>query len=269
MYNTKLFWILILTVAFVLRLYGLGLNPVGLNHDDELHEIINAKSLAITGLHAPGRVAGILTQGDNCPGNCVYGELGSYLFIPWMLFFPLDIFWSKVPFAIASVLLVFFTGKLFENLTKSKITGILVGLSVALNPWSIHFGRTAYFTTFAYLFYIIGAYFYTRHKPFKSNLIFGTLVSFMGFLFYFGTKPILPLIFVWGLLYNFYTFKLHSFKFVTILIIIFFLTLAGYFIILSNSYAGKRMSEIGPGSSELIKSQVDEQRRVTLEIPIL
>ena len=106
-------WIIIILLALFLRLYGLNLNPVGLSHDDELHEIINAKSLALTGTHAPGRVAGIFTQNDQCPGNCVYGELGSYILIPWMWIFPLDIFWSKIPFVIVSLGIVFFTGKLF------------------------------------------------------------------------------------------------------------------------------------------------------------
>src|SRR3989344_2140654 len=149
MHNSKLLWLLILILALFLRIYHLDLNPIGLNHDDELHEIINAKSIALTGTHAPGRVAGILTQNDECPGNCVYGELGSYLFIPWMLIFPLDMFWSKLPFVIASVLLVLFTGKLFKNLTGNTKVGLIVALTMALNPWSIHFGRTAYFTTFS------------------------------------------------------------------------------------------------------------------------
>ena len=264
-----LMWTSILLLALLLRLYGLDLNPVGLNHDDELHEIINAKSLALTGSHAPGRVAGILTQNDQCPGNCVYGELGSYILIPWMLIFPLDMFWSKIPFVLASVGIVFFTGKLFENLSKNKEIGMLVGLFVAINPWAIHFGRTAYFTTFSYLFYLMGAYFFTRHKSYKSNLILGTLFSNLASLFYFGTKPILPLIILWGIIYNLYQFKLRHIKFTLLLALLVLIITGGYLLILSNSYAGRRLAEIGAGTPSSIKALVDQQRQVSLDIPLM
>lgn len=269
MHKYTLFWIIILLLALLLRLYGLDLNPVGLNHDDELHEIINAKSLALTGFHTPGRVAGILTWGDECPGNCVYGELGSYILIPWMLIFPLDMFLSKIPFVLASVGIVFFTGKLFENLSKNTTIGMMVALFVAINPWSIHFGRTAYLTTFSYMFYLLGAYFFTRHKSFKSNLIFGTISAVIASLFYFGTKPILPLIILWGIIYNLYQFKVRHLKFTIFLVSIVILLIGGYLLILSNSYAGRRLAEIGAGTPSGIKALVDQQRQVSLDIPLV
>lgn len=264
-----LLWSIILTFALLLRLYGLDLNPVGLNHDDELHEIINAKSLALTGSHAPGRVAGILTQNDECPGNCVYGELGSYILIPWMLIFPLDMFLSKIPFVLASVGIVFATGKLFENLSKNTTIGMMAALLVAINPWAIHFGRTAYLTTFSYMFYLLGAYFFTRHKSYKSNLIFGTILSLIASLFYFGTKPILPLIILWGIFYNLYQHKIHYLKFTLLLILIISIIIGGYLLILSNSYAGRRLAEIGAGTPSGIKGLVDQQRQVSLDIPLV
>lgn len=267
--NGIFLWAAILLAASLLRFYGLDLNPVGLNHDDELHEIINSKSLALTGSHAPGRVAGILTQNDECPGNCVYGELGSYILIPWMLIFPLDMFWSKIPFALASVVIVFTVGKLFENLSKNTTIGMLAALFIAINPWSIHFGRTAYFTTFSYLFYLLGAFFFTRHHSYKSNLILGTLFSILASLFYFGTKPILPLIILWGIIYNLYQFKFHHLKFTLLLISIVVLLIGGYLFILSHSYAGRRLAEIGAGTPNSIKALVDQQRQVSLDIPLL
>lgn len=267
--KTKHLWVLIITLALFLRVYGLDLNPVGLSHDDELHEIINAKSLALTGSHAPGRVAGIFIQNDQCPGNCVYGELGSYILIPWMWIFPLDMFWSKIPFVLASLGIVFFTGKLFENLSNNPKIGLLAGLAVAINPWAIHFGRTAYLTTFSYLFYILGAYFFTRRKFFKSNLILGSLSSIIGAMFYFGTKPILPLIIIWGIIYNRLSLRLRHIKFTLILLSAISLLIGLYFVILSNSYAGRRLNEITAANPVDIKKEVDNQRRIALEIPLV
>lgn len=240
-----LIWGVILLLALFLRLYGLDLNPVGITHDDELHEIINAKSLAITGTNIPGVVTGILTKNGHCIiGDCVYGELESYFLIPWMFIFPLGLFLSKIPFVIGSVVLVFATGKIFENLSKKSIIGMSVGLLVAINPWAIYFGRTAYPQYVSHLFYILGVYFFTRHTSYKSNLILGSLFSFSASLFYFGAKPILPLIIIWGISYNLLRFKIQNFKFTVLFILFLSVIIGGYFIILSNSYAGVRFKEV-------------------------
>jgi len=259
-------WFLILTLALLLRAISINLNPVGLSHDDELGELINSKSLAITGTHAPGHVAGILTTNDECKGNCVYGELGAFILIPWMRIFPLDIVWSKIPFIFTSLLIVFFAGKLFENLSKNRTIGLVVGILVAINPWAIHFGRTAYFTTFSYAFYLLAAYFFTRKKSYKSNLIYGSLFSMIASLFYFGTKPILPLIIIWGIFYNVFQFKNHHPKFTIFIISFSLITILAYLLILSNSFAGRRVQEIFADDNASI---VNQERRVSLEIPLI
>lgn len=238
-------WSLILLLAAFLRLSGLDLNPVGITHDDELHEIINAKSLALTGSNLPGVVTGILTQNPHCIwGDCIYGELESYLLIPWMLIFPLNLVLSKLPFVLGSIILVLATGKLFENLSKNPHIGMLVGLFIAINPWAVYFGRTAYPQMVSHLFYILSAYFFTRTKSVKSNLIWGSLFSFAASLFYFGGKPILPLIILWGFVYNLYRFKFHNVKFSMLFMLIISTVIGGYFLILSNSYAGIRLEEV-------------------------
>lgn len=262
-------WILVIVLAFILRAFALNLNPVGISHDDELHEILNAKSMALTGLENPSMVAGIFTQNDQCPGNCVYGELGSYILIPWMWIFPLSLFWAKIPFVLASVGLVFFTGKLFENFSSNFKVGILAGLAIAINPWAIHFGRTAYFTTFSYLFYIMGLFFFTRKNTLKSNLILGTIMSITGAMFYFGTKPILPLIIIWGIAYNSASLKLQNLKFIFSLLFIVSLLTTSYFIILSNSYAGRRLNEVNQFTPSELTSEVNNQRQSSLDIPLV
>lgn len=262
-------WILVIVLTFVLRVFALNLNPVGISHDDELHEILNAKSMALTGLENPGTIAGIFTQNDSCSGNCVYGEMGSFILIPWMWIFPLSLFWAKIPFVLVSVCLVFFTGKLFENFSKNSRVGLLVALAVATNPWAIHFGRTAYFTTFSYLFYIIGLYFFTRKNFFKSNLILGITMSAMGSMFYFGTKPILPFIILWGIAYNSISLKLQNIKFTLSLFIIVSLLIGSYFIFLSHSYAGRRLNEINQFTPGEIAAEVNNQRQSSLDIPLV
>lgn len=255
-----LIWSVILFAAFFLRLYGLDLNPVGITHDDELHEIINAKSLALTGSNVPGVVTGILTRNGHCIwGDCVYGELESYTLVPWMLIFPLGLVLSKIPFVLGAVGLVFATGKLFENLSKNATIGLIVGLLVAINPWAVYFGRTAYPQLVSHLFYILGLYFFTRHKSYRSNLALGGLSSFVAFLFYFGAKPILPLIILWGVAYNLYQFKIRHLKFTLLFGFVVTIIIGGYFLALSHSYAGIRLSEIEIGKSSNISGLINRQ----------
>ena len=264
-FSSNKIWFLILAFAFLLRTAGINLNPVGLSHDDELNELINAKSLALTGTHAPGHAAGIFTPNDEWLGNCIHGELGPFILIPWMRIFPLDIAWSKIPLVLASVLIVFASGKLFENLSKNRTVGYIVGTLAAINPWAIHFGRTAYFTTFSYAFYLLGAYFFTRTKYYKSNLLFGCLFSIIGSLFYFGTKPILPLIIIWGICYNIFQFKKIYLKFTFFIVSLCLVAIFAYSFALSNSFAGRRLGEIGLND---IATIVNQQRQVSLEIPL-
>lgn len=240
-------WIFVLFVSFVLRIYGLGLNPIGISHDDELNEMLNAKSIAITGSPRPGFVAGILTKTDHCQffGDCVYGELGTIFQVPWLIAFPLDLATSRIFFVIIYVLLTLIAGKLFENLSKNPWIGILAGLFVAINPWGIYFGRTAHTILISHLLYLFAAYLFTRQRSVKSNLIFGGLAAGVASLVYFGGKSILPFILIWGALYNFYQFKKPALKTIGVFLIISFSLVACYFYLLKNSYAGSRISDVG------------------------
>jgi len=245
-------WAAILFLALLLRSYGLNLNPVGISHDDELNEILNAKSVALTQTQRPGFVAGILTQTDQCKfiGDCVYGELGTYIQVPWMYFSPLGLAFSRIFFVLISLGLVIATGKLFENFSKSTTIGMITGLFVAINPWAIYYGRTAHTILASHLFYCLAAYYFTRPNSYKSNLIFGGITAFIASLIYFGAKPILPLIIIWGVSYNLYQFGFRNIKFTFQFLLVAMIVIGGYLLILSNSYAGKRFTDIENGRQE-------------------
>lgn len=263
-------YLLILLFAFVVRIIGINLNPIGITHD-ELHGLINAKSIALTYQSAPGTIAGIFTDKNFCQGICVYGELVSYLLIPWMKIFPLSLIWSKIPFVIASIGIVFFAGKFFENITKNKNVGLLTSLLVAINPWAVHFGRTAFETLFSYLFYLASLYFFTRKNLQTKNLILGLVLAILGFLSYMGAKPLFPFIIIWGCCYYFYQAKFRNYKAVVVTLIVSFFLLIGYILILKNSPAGARLEEISfkPESGDTFESQVDYLRKVSLLVPFI
>ena len=257
--------ILVLLVALILRFWRLDLNPIGLVHD-EIHQLVNAKSLALTGKGAAGTGAGIFQNEPYCDGNCVFGELPSYLLIPFAFFrttFPS----LKIPLILLSVLMIYWFIKLFENLTKNKWIGLTVGLMIAINPWAINFGRTAYENVFSFMFYAWSLYLFSI-KTFKlKNQIWAIILGFAASLSYFGAKPIfVPLVLV-GLGYGFWMEKKNIKKYLILGILVLGL-MGGYGLVLKNSYAGTRMKETSLMNNEII-GQVNEERRMSLEIPVL
>jgi len=255
--------ILVLILAVILRLWGLDLNPVGLVHD-EIHQLVNAKSLLLTGEGAAGTGAGVFQNQPYCDGNCVFGELPSYLLVPFAVFksvFP----WLKLPLVLAFVLMIAGFIKFFENITKNKNIGILIGLMIAINPWAINFGRTAYENIFSFMFYAWSFYFLTKNKFKLKDQIIGIILGLVASLCYFGAKPIFVPLMLVGLVYGWWMEKKNGKKYV-ILGIMTVLLMVGYGLILKNSFAGLRMNETKIINSEII-GQVNDQRRMSLEIP--
>jgi hypothetical protein len=259
---------LILALALIIRFWGLGLNPIGISHD-EIHDLINAKSLAILGQSAPGTAAGIFTQNPYCDGNCIFGELVSYLLIPWMAIFPLGIVASKIPFLLASLGIVYFGGKFFENITNKKEIGLLTSLLLAINPWAVHFGRTAFENIFSFFFFLFGLYLFTKKNSRHWYLISATFLCFLGFLSYFGAKPIFVFLVLWGIYYSWEKNNFKHLKLGLILIFISAVITIGYLLILKNSHSAKRFGEITTNHVLDATSVVNEERRMSLDIPII
>lgn len=261
----SLILILVLLGALGLRFWRLDLNPVGLVHD-EIHQLVNAKSLALTGEGAAGTGAGIFQNEPYCDGNCIFGELPSYLLIPFA-FFKTSFPWLKTPLILASILMIFWFVKLFENLTKNKAIGIVVGLMIAINPWAINFGRSAYENIFSFMFYSWSLYLLTK-EPFKlKNQLIAIILGLAASLSYFGAKPIFVPLMLVGLAYGFYKERKNIKKYLGLGLLVLGL-MGGYGLILKNSFAGLRMNETKMVNNEII-GEVNDQRRMSLEIPYL
>lgn len=256
--------ILVLLLALILRFWRLDLNPVGLVYD-EIHQLVNAKSLALTGTGASGTGAGIFQNQPYCDGNCIFGDLPSFLLVPFAFFktsFPL----LKIPLILASVLMIFWFIKLFENLTKNKWIGIMAGLIIAINPWAINFGRTAYENVFAFMFYAWSFYLLTKETFKFKNQIAAIFLGFMASMCYFGAKPIFVPLMLVALGYGFWMERKNLKKYL-ILGLVTIVLMGGYMLVLKNSYAGARLGETSLITGEII-TQVEKERKISLQIPI-
>lgn len=255
-------YLVALLIAFLIRFYNLGLNPVAISHD-EIHDLVNAKSMAEVGKSAPGTIAGIFNPKKACLGNnCVFGELISYLLIPWMKVAPFDITWSKIPFLLASLTIVYYGGKFFENLFQKKEIGVITAILIAINPWAIHFGRTAFENLFTFAFYFVALYFFSKGKGKNYDLVLGILFAVFGFLSYMGAKPLFPFLFIWAA----GRYWVKNKKMALVLIFLSLLLTISYLKILPKTTAGERLKEVKVAS---VADLVNEERRVSLEIPLV
>ncbi len=136
------FLFLIIILAIILRVILLDKIPPGVGND-EINIILNAQSILNTGQNIPGVVTGVLFNPSGDLAGGIHSELSSLLIIPGLFLFGLNWFSIKLPFILASLgilLILYFLGKNYVN----TFVGVSSAVLAALNPWLIHFGRSAY-----------------------------------------------------------------------------------------------------------------------------
>lgn len=223
---------------------------------------MQAKSLFYTGHGIPtAPLFGLFSWGQPGSGN-VLAELPSFLIAP--IIGPLNNsqFIARLPYALVSSLIVVIMYLLFNFLTKKKFLALLASLILALNPWSIHFGRTSFEFTFSLFFYLTGIYFAVRTHKWG---IFYSLPFFMaGFLSYHGAKllffPLITLVCFWKYLDN-KSVNLKPALFVAVLALI---ISSAYFVTLKYQPSYARAGEIVFYDSYGASSTVDNERKLAI-----
>lgn len=148
----------IVLVAIVLRFWQLGQVPISPDWD-EVSLGYNAYSILHTGKDEYGKLLPVVMQsyGDYKPA------LYSYLSIPSIMVFGLNVFAVRLPSAVFGILTVIAVFFLVRELFKKDTLALLVALFLSLSPWHIQFSRVAFesnvglaFNVFAALFFLKG-----------------------------------------------------------------------------------------------------------------
>ncbi len=183
----------IFLLAIFLRIYKLTSIPIGITHD-EINYILNAKSLFYTGKNIPWTSSALFSIGEK-NFDVVISEIPSILISPIVGPLPLNLFNARIIYALISSLNIIGFYVLAKNLFNSKKIGYLASILIAVNPWSIHFGRTAFEINFAFFFYTFAlAFFFAKTK---NHLKISFLFFLLGFMSYLGAKlMLLPIILV-------------------------------------------------------------------------
>lgn len=232
-----------LFLAFILRVIYLEEIPPGIAND-EANIILNAQSFLKTGQNLPGVTTGVIGHPTGELSGGIHSEISSYLLIPPIFLFGFNLLSVKVPFILSSLGIVCLSYLLIKKLI-SENAGIIAAFLSAVNPWSIHFARSAYESIFSAFFYLLGIYMMLNLKGWK--ILWSGLPLLLGFLSYFSAKTLLiPLS-----LSSFLIIKLFRPKgslkpplILNIMVLIFVLL---YSLVLVNTPAGGRFGELKVG----------------------
>ena len=186
----KYLLIIILVVAFIIRIYNIDQTPA-LN-PDEAALGYNAYSLLLTGKdeHGVSWPLHFKSFGDYKPGGYVY------LALPFVKYLGLTPLAVRLPNLILSILTILFLYKLILLLSKSNTLALFSSLVLSLSPWHIHFSRGAWESSVALSFILIGTYFFFKSikEKFLLNFSFFTFFYVLSLYIYHSARLIAPLL---------------------------------------------------------------------------
>ena len=148
---------LLLLVGGVLRVFDLSILPEGL-YCDEAANGYDAYSLLTTGKATDGQPYPLFL---NHHGMDYVEFLYTYLTIPFVALFGLDVFSTRIVAALAGTLGIL-TSSLIGRQLFGKMGGLAVGLLVALYLWKIVFSRVAFRGILLPLFLTLSVYLFLR-----------------------------------------------------------------------------------------------------------
>jgi 4-amino-4-deoxy-L-arabinose transferase-like glycosyltransferase len=184
----KIFLLLIVVIAFILRFYRLGDLPA-LNADEAAIGY-NAYSLIQTGKDEHGNSWPVHFQSfnDYKPGGYVYMAL------PFVKFLGLNELGVRIPGAFLGVLTVLVVYFLVKELLKDEKTAYLSSLFLAISPWHIHFSRGGWEVNVATFFITLGTLFFIKALRNSKLYIASFLVFALALYTYHSARITIPLL---------------------------------------------------------------------------
>lgn len=194
MKNNHIFVLLLIVIlGLFLRFYLLGEMPVGF-HRDEAFFGYNAYSLSMNARDMTGHLLPLHLQSFlNSPA------LYSYFAVPFIYFFDLSAFSTRLPsafFGTLSIIAIYYLAlKIFHKDKFKNYLALISALMLAISPWHINLSRVATENIIVIFFIILGVLFFILGSQRKS--IFFQMLSFVLFFLtlfiYQAPRAFLPL----------------------------------------------------------------------------
>lgn len=179
--------LLIILLALFLRGYMLNIFPVALA-DDEMDYVITARAIWLTGKDTGGTWSLLSLLAKTGTSSNPIAELPSLITAPFAGLLTPSLASARLPYVIFS-LGTWFMVYLISKRMLGKKMALAIALVMAVNPWAIHFGRTAYESPLALFFYLSAFYWFIWGQKKKILICCGLL--FLGFFCYHGAKLLL------------------------------------------------------------------------------
>lgn len=184
------FFILILSLAFLLRIYRLGEVPKGLQAD-EASFLINSISISQTLRDEDGKFLPVHLNSLIDPKPAIY----SYLQIPFLAIFGKSIFASRLASAVIGTVSIYLFFILIKMLTKKNALALLGMMLLSISPWHIVNSRATEEVILSFTFLLANLIFFlkiTQNK--KSNWFYYLLfflTALLGMYSYHSNKIVL------------------------------------------------------------------------------
>jgi len=196
----KILLIVILFLAFILRLPFLDKFPAGLNADEAAIGY-NAYSLIKTGLDEHGTSWPTVFRSFDDYKPAVY----FYLVLPFVYILGLSVTAVRLPSALLGVISVYFVYLLVNRLFPKKSLvirnssfdiGVIAAAMIALSPWHLHFSRGGWEANVASAFLVIGLYYLVRSLENTKYFFLTTLFFVLALYTYHSLRIVIPLLFI-------------------------------------------------------------------------
>lgn len=185
--KSKIFFILIFLIGFILRINKLGQLPNSYT-PDEVSQGYTAYSLLETGKDEWGQSwpLSLKSFGDYKP------PLQTYLMIPAIKLLGLNTFSVRLPNALLSSLAIISTYLLANVLFKNTLISLLSSFLIAISPWHLPMSRIALEANLHSFFIPLAIYFFLKNKP--ISLIFSSLLFGLSTFSYHSVKLFVPIV---------------------------------------------------------------------------
>lgn len=260
--NSKVWLVLIVLLAGILRFYQLGTLPSSLTWD-EVAWGYNAYALSIDGKDEFGKFLPydfLLSFGDYKPP--IYAYLAVF---PVMIFgltelavrFPSALFGTLTVLVTYFLVIALFAKR--ENKLTTKYVALLAALFLAISPWHIMLSRAAFEANIATFFIVTGVWLFLLAVQKKSYLLILSTICFIASMYTFNsTRIVAPLLFL-CLSLGFYKtlWKNKKYAFISLIAgIILILPIAGF---LTSPEAKLRYAEVNIFSDSKIVETANQE----------
>ena len=264
--------VLFLLINLFLKTILIHSTPPGATYDEIIY-VGEAQSIVAYGTD----LAGNWRPWHLEPSDSYYTELTSTVLVPGFILFPNDpILAGKFVPIILGSLLPILLALIAYRLKKSTTVFVATAMVATLNPWIFQFSRMGYDSLFSISFYlvgIVGLLYLTNWKKLITIIPF-----FLGFYQYQGHKvllvPLIALVFIYVFFEQYKAADiLQKFKKIitgtqlwSVMVVLIFATLltTNYLIRLPGLSSSERISEFSFYDPQLLSTQVNELRQISL-----